>query len=437
MDRLRHGVALAAAALLLACGKPDGREAARQQGGGGEPPVPVVVAAAEPRRVEARLEQVGTLRSGREVTVRSEAGGTVLEIGFAEGRPVRRGALLARLDARKTEAEILRLEARILQLTTRAGNRRRDLERNRPFSEAEVRKLEERVRQIAARLASRRRELERNRELVARELVSRQSFEEIETGIEEAAAELAQAEIELARERDLVAGQSADRIRTELAEAEAEIAQARADLARERAALADAAVRAPFDGVAATRQANVGDLVAAGGAIVTLVDPDPLEIAFQVPEKHKARLAVGLPVRVGVDAHPGRVFAGAISYLSPGVEEQTRAFAVKAEVANPEGLLNPGMFARVAFVTAVREAALTVPAEALIPAEGGSSLFVVEEGVARRVAVRPGERVDGRVELLDGGLAPGAAVVVEGKFALRDGARVAVAPAGRAAAPRP
>jgi RND family efflux transporter MFP subunit len=268
--------------------------------------------------------------------------------------------------------------------------------------------------------------LERNRDLMTRDLVSRQSFDKIETEIEEAAAELTQAEIELARQRDLVAGQSADRIRTDLQETEAGIAQTRAALARERARQADATIRAPFDGVAATRQVNVGDFVAAGGAIVTLVDLDPLEIAFSVPEKHKERLAVGLPVRVGVDAYPERSFAGAISYVSPRVDEQTRAFPVKAEVGNADARLNPGMFARVVFVTGIREAALTVPAEALIPAEGASSLFVVEGDAARKVPVKTGESVDSWVEVLDTGLAPGALVVVEGKFALRDGARVIV-----------
>ncbi len=424
----RFARAALAAALLTACGKPVEGDSARPRGGDASPTVPVVVAEAVTRRVETRLDQVGTLRSGREVTVRSEAGGTVIEILFAEGGSVRRGEVLARLDARKLEAEILRLEAQLLQLTTRAANRRRDLERNQPLTEAEVRKQEERVRQLAARLANRRRDLERNRDMLARELVSRQSFDTIETEIEEGAAELAQAEIELARQSDLVAGQSADRVRTDLQETEAEIAQARATLVRERARLADATIRAPFDGVAGTRQVNVGDFVAAGGGIVTLVDLDPLEIAFSVPEKHKERLAVGLPVHIGVDAYADRTFAGAISYVSPRVDEQTRAFPVKAEVGNAEGRLNPGMFARVAFVTGVRESALTVPAEALIPAEGASSLFVVEGDKARKVPVRPGESVDGWVEVLDSGLAPGAQVIVEGKFALRDGARVLVQP---------
>lgn len=423
--------------LLVACGKPGGKDDARSPGKGASPAAPVVVANAVARRVETRLEQMGTLRSGREVTVRSEASGTVLEIRFEEGRPVRRGEVLARLDARKIEAEIVRLEAQILQLTTRADNRRRDLERNVPLTAAEVRKQEERVRQLAARLANRQRDLERNRELLARELVSRQSFDQLETGIEEAAAELAQAQIELASQSDLLAGQSADRIRTDLQETEAETAQARASLARERVRLADATIRAPFDGVAATRQVNVGDFVAAGGGIVTIVDLDPLEISFQVPEKHKAQLAVGLSVRIGVSAFPDRSFTGAISYVSPHVDEETRAFPVKAEVRNAEGLLNPGMFARVVFVTEVRESSLTVPAEALIPSEGASSLFVVEGDVARKVPVRSGESVEGWVEVLGTDLAPGAAVVVEGKFALRDGARVTVQPPKSPAPPRP
>lgn len=421
-----RSAAAVATALLVACGGCGEREAARPQGNNASPPVPVVVAGAVARRVESRLEQVGTLRSPREVTVRSEATGAVLEIFFTEGGPVRRGEVLARLDARKTEAEVRRLEALILQLTARAENRRRDLGLNQPLTEAEVNKQEERVRQLEARLENSRRELERSRDLLARDLVSRQSHDQLATQARETEAELAQAVIELGRQRDLVARQSADRIRTDLAETEAEIAQAGASLASERARLGDATIRAPFDGVAATRLVNVGDFVEVAGGIVTIVDLDPLEIAFPVPERHKARLALGLPVRIGVDAFPDRPFSGAISYVSPGVDEEARSYQVKAQVANADGLLSPGMFARVLLVTDVRESALTVPAEALIPSEEAISLFVVDAGVARRVEVQPGESVDGWVEVLGAGLAPGVSVVIEGKFALRDGARVAI-----------
>ncbi len=318
----RCAVAVLAAALAAACGETGTGDAPRPQGGATGAAIPVTVAAAVARRVETRLDQVGTLRSRREVTVRSEDGGTIVEIRFTEGGPVRRGEVLARLDTRRIEAEISRLEAQILQLTTRAENRRRDLERSR--------------------------------DLLTRELVSRQSFDQIEAATREA---------------------------------EAEIAQARAALASERVLLADATIRAPFDGVAGTRQADVGDVLPAGGAIVTLVDLDPLEIAFQVPEKHKERLALGRPVRVVVEAHPGKVFEGTIPYVSPRVDEETRSFPVKAAVGNAGGRINPGMFARISFATDVRETALTVPAEALVPAEGGSSLFVVEGDAARRVAV--------------------------------------------------
>ena len=433
--RARSILFVAAAVLVVACDKAGDPKSGKAPPRNESPASPVTVANAVARRVEARLEKVGTLRAAREVTVRSEASGTVVEIAFEEGRPVHRGDLLARLDTRKTEAEIQRLQAQILQLEARAGNRLRELERNESLTVAEVRKQEERVRQLAARHASRRRDLDRNRDLLARELVSRQSYEQLETEIEETGAELAQAEIELKRQRELVAHQSADRLRTDLRETEAEIAQAQAGLARERARLEDATIRAPFDGIAGTRIAQVGDLVATGGEIVVVTDPDPLEIAFEVPERHKELLVLGLQVRVVVDAFPGRTFAGSLSYLSPRVDEQSRAFLVKAQVRNPGGSLNPGMFARVTLVTGIREASVMVPAAAVITAEGESSVFVVEGGAARRVVVSPGESAEGWVEVAGAGLARDAAVVVEGKYALRDGARVTVQQ--RAAPPSP
>jgi len=429
-------VTLLAGFWLAACGQGAGAPEAKAPAGPRK--VPVTVGEATSRRVEVRLEQVGGLEASRAVTVRSEASGTIVALAFAEGQPVKEGAVLVRLDDRKLQAEIAMLEAGVQQLGVRLANRKRDLERNPALVEAETQKLDEQLRQLRFRLENRERDLERNRPLVEKNLIARQSFDRIQTEVNELTAEIARTAVELARQKGLLARQSADTLRTEIAEIEAQLDQARASLALQRVRLADATVRAPFDGVAGVRNVNVGDYLAAGGAVVTVVDLDPLEIAFRLPEKHRARVAPGQPVSLRVDAAPGDVFAGQVAFVAPQVDPETRSFQIKAAVANPQGRLSPGMFARVELVLEVHEDAITVPWESVIQTEAETYLYRLEGDVARKELLRLGETTSAWAEVLDTDLLPGTPVVLEGKFALRDGAPVAVqgaptsAPAGSA-----
>lgn len=416
-------------ALAVAGCKPEAQEP-----GPPKPPgpraTPVTLGEAVTRRVEVRLEQVGTLEASREVTVRTEVAGAVVEVAFAEGRPVKQGAVLVRLDDRKTRAALAMLEADLALLEVRLAGRRRELGRHPALVEAEVAKLDERAKQLAARKANREQEIARNRPLVEKDLVARQGFERLQTEVAELTAELAQVELELARQRGLVASQSADTLGTQVAELEASLARTRAALAQEQVRLADTVVRAPFDGVAGARTVNVGDVLAAGAPVVTLIDADPLELAFRVPEKDRARVALGHGVTLRADAAPGLALPGTVSFVAPGVDSATRSFLVKAQVRNQDGRLAPGMFARVELVTAVRDGALTVPWESVIQTEAGTHLFAVEGEVARRIPTQLGVTTAEWAELLGTDLAPGAKVVLEGKFALKDGAAVALPGAG-------
>jgi len=343
---------------LGACGD-RGREAPPVE----QPAAPVLLGEAVARRVERTLEQVGSLTAGQEVTLRTEAEGRVVEIAFQEGRPVRRGDVLVRLDAAKVRADIAHLEAQLAELNARLENKLRTLERNRP--------------------------------LLERRLISRLQFDNLET---------------------------------EIAETRAQIDQARARLAREKVRLADTEIRAPFDGVTGVRTLSPGDYLKVGDPVVTVIDLDPLEISFQAPERFKPKFSLDQTVNLQVAPYPERIFTGRISFIAPRVDEATRTFQVKARVANDERLLNPGLFARVTVVTDVFENAVTVPWESVIQTEQETYIYTVEDGAARKVPVRLGRITPQWAQLLETDLTPGTAVILEGKFAARDGAPVAPNP---------
>ncbi|HUU81359.1 MAG TPA: efflux RND transporter periplasmic adaptor subunit [Acidobacteriota bacterium] len=258
---------------------------------------------------------------------------------------------------------------------------------------ADIRNLEARIEEFQIRLSNKKRTLERNRPLVAQDLVSRQQFDNLETEIEET---------------------------------KSQIIQAKADLASQKERLAYTVIKAPFAGIAGVRTFSLGHYLKVGDQVVTIVDLDLLEINFQAPEKFKSRLFVGQDVILAVDAHPGKTFKGKVFFISPQVDLNLRSFQVKAKVENIPPLLNPGMFAHVNMITDVHEEALTVPWESVIQTETETYIYVVEGEVARKVPLHTGKITNEWAEILDTNLLPGTTVILEGKFAVKDGAKVAV-----------
>jgi membrane fusion protein (multidrug efflux system) len=218
-----------------------------------------------------------------------------------------------------------------------------------------------------------------------------------------------------------------------LDEQRANYARSHAKQREDEAKLAKTVVNAPFSGVAGLRQVSEGAFVAAGTDIARLDKIDLLKLDFRVPETYVARLAPGQVVRIAVDAYPDAQFSGQIYAIEPAVDEQTRTVLVRARIANSELKLRPGMFARVSLQLGVREQAVWIPEEAIVPRGRDSYVFRVVDGKAQEVRVRIGARKVGEVEILDG-IASGDLVVTEGNHRLRPGAEVAVT---GGAAPKP
>ena len=230
----------------------------------------------------------------------------------------------------------------------------------------------------------------------------------------------------------IVAQQQHDDLRAELDRAVASVAVAEAALALARAHLAETVVRAPFDGTVGQRRVDLGAYVGEGDTLVTLVDLDPLEIEFAVPDRHLALLQTDRPVAVAVASHPDRRFAGRVVFIAPEVDEVNRTVTVKAALPNPDTMLRPGQFATVTLTLERRQDALLVPEEALLSDGRRALVFVVADDVATARPVRTGTRVPGRVQIVEG-LAAGDRVVSAGHEKLDPGAenpvRAADAPA--------
>lgn len=208
-----------------------------------------------------------------------------------------------------------------------------------------------------------------------------------------------------------------------LDEAAASLESNTARVALARARLAKTELRAPFAGVLGLRQVSVGDYVNPGQALVNLEDLDPVKVDFRVPETELARLRTGQALRIRVDAFPGRSFAGEVYALDPRIDAQARSVSLRARVGNPEAVLRPGLFARVALVVATDENAVLIPEQAVFPRGEQRLVYRVLDGKATLTPVLTGSRGNGLVQIREG-LAAGDVVVTAGQIKLRDGAPV-------------
>lgn len=131
----------------------------------------------------------------------------------------------------------------------------------------------------------------------------------------------------------------------EQANAALAVAQTMAATARQR--LADAVVRAPFDGVVAERRIDPGERLSEASVAYVITQLQPLRVRFELPERYLPAVRGGQQIRARVDAYPGEVFTGNITRISRVVRAENRSFVAEAELPNTDLRLRPGMFARV------------------------------------------------------------------------------------------
>jgi membrane fusion protein, multidrug efflux system len=171
--------------------------------------------------------------------------------------------------------------------------------------------------------------------------------------------------------------------------------------------------------------------VSSSNPILTIAVPDPLKAMVNIPESDVSMLRVGTPARLEIDAYPARTFEGKIVRLNSALEASSRTLIVEIEVPNKDQLLKPGMFARVSLVLGEHKDSLLVPDEAVMNEEGRHFVYTVEEGRAKKLAVKAGWLQDSQREILEG-IDEGKQIVVAGQHRLKNGTRVRVLTEGEA-----
>ncbi|ABZ76878.1 efflux transporter, RND family, MFP subunit [Shewanella halifaxensis HAW-EB4] len=310
-------------------------------------PIPnVVVTKAEIQPIRDEVEALGTSKANESITVTPKVTEVVTEVNFNDGELVQKGRLLVQLQ----DSEQL---ARVTVAKVKVKDHQRELER-------------------------------------IRTLVTSQTIAELER----------------------------DRLQTLIDTAKAELAQA-------QSALKDRRISAPFSGALGLRQVSVGALVSPGNAITTLDDISVIKLDFSVPERFLQALALGKQVEATAVAFDGEVFEGKVVSIDSRINPKTRAVIVRAKIPNPKQRLLPGMLMKVKLIKTSRDA-LILPESAIIPIQDRHYVYVVnDEGVIEQKQVSLGLRKRGWVEIIDG-VVLNEHVVIRGLLKVRPGDKVKV-----------
>ncbi|MGH8276400.1 MAG: efflux RND transporter periplasmic adaptor subunit, partial [Steroidobacteraceae bacterium] len=203
----------------------------------------------------------------------------------------------------------------------------------------------------------------------------------------------------------------------------ADLRAKRAQAAAQAALVQKKILRAPFDGRLGITTVNPGQYLNTGDKVVTLQELDPVYADFRLPQEQLSQVHTGLTARLTLDALPGRTFSGKITAIDPLVDTASRNFQAEVTVPNPDRLLLPGMFVRVAVLAGSVQRHLTLPQTAITYNPYGSTVFLaVKDASGKRTAqqtfVTTGPTRGDQVAIVKG-IKEGDEVVTSGQLKLK------------------
>jgi membrane fusion protein (multidrug efflux system) len=275
-----------------------------------------------PTEMNELIYSTGSLLPDEEVELAFETSGKIVGIYFEEGRRVKKGDLLAKINDKPLQAQLEKLQAQ------------HKLQEEREF---------------------------RQRQLLERDAISRESYDQVAT----------------------------------------ELQSLQADINLVEARIAETELRAPFDGIVGLRLISEGAFANTQTKIVRLVKISPLKIEFSIPERYAGEIGPGYPITFILDGIQGD-FSANVYAVDPKVDMETRTIVARALYPNKNEELKPGRFASVTARLSEIDNAVSIPTEALIPEMEGEKVFIYKNGKAQQVKVVTGLRTASHIEIKQG-----------------------------------
>jgi len=275
-----------------------------------------------PTKMNEMIYSTASLLPDEEVDLAFETSGKVVGIFFNEGSRVKKGELLAKINDRPLQAQLQKLQAQ------------RKLVEEREY---------------------------RQRQLLDRDAISRESYDQVATELE----------------------------------------TLQADIMLVEARIAETELRAPFDGTVGLRMISEGAFASTQTKIVRLVKISPLKIEFSIPERYAGEVAPGFPISFQVDGFQ-QSFDAKVYAIEPKVDINTRTIVARALYPNTNEELKPGRFASVRARLSQIENTVSIPTQALIPEMEGEKVFILKNGRAKQVRVETGLRTESHIQIRSG-----------------------------------
>jgi RND family efflux transporter MFP subunit len=236
--------------------------------------------------------------------------------------------------------------------------------------------------------------------------------------------------MERLKKEDAASDQQYEKVKLGYESAEAQLKQAQAALNLARYNLNVSLMKAPFSGVVASKNAEVGEVInpmmggfSATSGVLTLMDFSRVKIEVDVSHQDVVRITKGQIGRLRVAALPDKVFEGRVSIVNLTADPMTKKFRVEVTVDNPDLVLRPNTFGEVILEVSTHEQALVIPQKAVL--ENKYVFRVKDNKTVERVEVTIGLQNADMVEVMNG-LKEGDLVVVEGNFGLEDGSQIEI-----------
>lgn len=334
-------------------------------------PAGVATEVVSTRQMAETVSVFGQVVAGRESAVAARVAGLARDVPIQVGTRVRRGDVLARMDTELLEIELARAEAGVA--IAEAG-----------------------VAVVQARLDRAEKALRRAENLRANSTIAEAQLEDRE-------------------------GEYAELLGSRQ-EAEARLQSARNALGVARYNVENATVRAPFSGVVLQVATEIGQYVAAGSEVATIVDTGSMEVEANVPARFVDALSADRPVEARTDA--GGALTLTLRAILPTEFSATRTRPVLFDIPRSEGSIAAGQSVTLEVPVSAPREVVVVPKDALVQGRDGWSVFVNEGGTAAPRNVEIGAALDDTFEVLSG-LVPGDEVVTRGNERLRPGQPIA------------
>ena len=358
--------------------------------------------------ITTEVEYACKLKPVDEVNISAKTPGRVAAVNYEVGQKVSKNDILFTLEAKDIMAQIQQ---------QKAGEEvsRVNLERTKDSGlEQQITTAEQGLERAQIAYDTAKYNFDGQEKLYEMEAISEKEYIDSQTKLKSALTELGSAQKNLRLVKEKSGPQSIEL-------ASAQLRQSEVGVLSTKVALDNTIIKAPISGIISGKNANVGEI--SSGVAYTIIDTTQMYAEVYVSDKMMAKVHKQQKINLKIFADGNKVVEGVVDNISPSADETSQTYIIKIKIKNSDNILKPGMFAKVMLPAESKQNILTIPKSAIKIENGINYVYIVDNGVIKKVAVTTGLFNDKVIEITSK-LKAGDQVITEGQIFLNDGEKV-------------